>query len=42
MFDEEVPRPAKVDLERLSVDELKARIEALEQGCGIRQGFDFG
>ena len=30
MFDEEVPRPAKVDLERLSVDELKARIEALK------------
>ena len=30
MFDEEPRQPAKLDLERLSVDELKARIEALK------------
>ncbi len=30
MFDDETPRPAKLDLERLSVDELKARIAALK------------
>ena len=29
MFEEDTPRPAKVDLERLSVDELKARAAAL-------------
>lgn len=30
MFEDETPRPAKLDLERLSVDELKARITALK------------
>ncbi len=30
MFEEDVPKPARVDLEVMSVDELKARIEALK------------
>lgn len=30
MFEDETPKPAKLDLERLSVDELKARIAALK------------
>ena len=30
MFEEETPRPAKLDLERLSVEELKQRIAALK------------
>ncbi|WP_084399359.1 DUF1192 domain-containing protein [Henriciella aquimarina] len=30
MFDDDPPRPAKLDLEKMSVDELKERIEALK------------
>lgn len=30
MFENDPPRPAKLDLEQMSVDELKARIEALK------------
>lgn len=30
MFVEEPPKPAKLDLERLSVDELEARVETLK------------
>ncbi|MEM1146810.1 MAG: DUF1192 domain-containing protein [Pseudomonadota bacterium] len=30
MFEEETPAAPKLDLERLSVEELKARIEALK------------
>ena len=30
MFEEEPPKPAKLDLERLSVDELKVRVETLK------------
>ena len=27
MFEDELPKPAKLDLEKMSVDELEARIE---------------
>ena len=30
MFEDDPPKPAAVDMERLSVDELKARIESLK------------
>ena len=30
MFEEETPKPAKADLEMMSVDELKHRIETLK------------
>ncbi|MEQ8557899.1 MAG: DUF1192 domain-containing protein [Henriciella sp.] len=30
MFENDPPKPAKLDLEQLSVDELKQRIEALK------------
>lgn len=30
MFDQDPPKPAKLDLEIMSVDELKERIEALK------------
>lgn len=30
MFEDEPPKPAALDIERLSVDELEARIEALK------------
>lgn len=30
MFEDDVPQPAKLDLEIMSVNELKARIEALK------------
>lgn len=30
MFEDEAPKPAKLDLEQMSVDDLKQRIEALK------------
>ena len=30
MFEDEPPKPAKLDLERMSVEDLKERIEALK------------
>ena len=30
MFEDELPKPAKLDLEKMSVDELEARIETLK------------
>ena len=30
MFEDELPKPAKLDLEKMSVDELQARIETLK------------
>lgn len=30
MFEDELPKPAKLDLEKMSVDELQERIETLK------------